>query len=382
MPDFSQVQQFPDLNFLDASANSILSAEISAYEDTYKSLTGKGTTVQPGDDVYILLRAQALRTYSILQSLNYTARQNFLKYATGNSLDNLAANTGCTRSQSTAAVTTIQFSLGKAQTVDIIIPQGTRATPGNELYFATDKEVKLPAGNTAVTVSATCQTMGTAGNGYVPGQINTLVDPVSFISSVANTDTSEGGSDTEDDMSLAERVFNSPESFSVAGPSGAYDYFARKYSPEIIDTKTTSPSAGVVNMRVLLFGGALPNEALLNDLQEYIGDRNRRPLTDNYLVAAPDVVNYDVTFTYYIDPADAGNAQNIQAAVTVAVNNYVLWQKSKIGRDIVPDRLTAAVIQAGAKRVTMTEPVFTQIAETAVAVAGMPKVTYGGIDNV
>ena len=382
MPDFSQIQQFPDLNFVNASADSILSAEVSAYENTYKDLTGKEAIVQPGDDVYILLRAQALRTYSILQSLNFTARQNFLKYAAGNNLDNLAANTGCTRSQSTAAVTTMQFSLGKAQTVDIIIPQGTRATPGNGLYFATDEEVKLPTGNTAVTVSATCQTMGSVGNGYVPGQINILVDPVSFISSVANTNTSEGGSDTEDDLSLAKKTFSSPESFSVAGPSGAYDYFARQFSPEIIDTKTTSPSAGVVNMRVLLSGGALPNEALLNDLQEYIGERNRRPLTDNFSDAAPDVVNYDVTFTYYIDPVDAGNAQNIQVAVTAAVNDYILWQKSKIGRDIVPDRLTAAVIQAGAKRVTMTAPVFSQVAETAVAIAGTPTVTYGGIDNV
>ncbi len=382
MPDFLQIQQFPDLNFVDTSADSILSDEISTYENTYKALTGKNITVQPGDDAYILLHAQALRTFSILQSLNYTARQNFLKYAKGNNLDNLAANTGCTRSQSTAAVTTIRFSLGKAQTVDIIIPQGTRATPGNGLYFATDEEVRLPAGNTAVMASATCQMMGSVGNGYVPGQINTLVDPVSFISSVANTDTSEGGSDTEDDLSLAERTFNSPESFSVAGPAGAYDFFARKFSPAVIDTKVTSPSPGEVNMRILLAGGILPNEAFLNDLQAYLGDDARRPLTDHFSVAAPDAVNYDVKFTYYIDSADAGNVQDIQTAVTAAVSGYILWQKSKIGRDIVPDRLTAAVIQAGAKRVIMTAPVFTQVAETSVAIAGTPAVTYGGIDNV
>ena len=227
MPDFSQVQQFPDLNFVDTSADTILSAEISAYEETYYNQTGTQITVQPGDDVYILLRAQALRTYSILQSINYAARQNFIKYASGNNLDTLAANTGCVRSESTAAVTTIQFSVGKAQTVDITIPRGTRVTPGNGLYFATDEEVILPAGNTAVTASTTCQTVGSVGNGYVPGQINTIVDPVAFISAVANTDTSEGGSDTENDHSLAERAFSSPEGFSVAGPSGAYDYFAR-----------------------------------------------------------------------------------------------------------------------------------------------------------
>lgn len=382
MPDFSQIQQSPDLNFVDTTADAILSAEISAYEKTYLSLTGKQKSVQPGDDVYILLYAQALREYSILQSINYAARQNFLKYASGENLDQLAANTGCTRSQPTAAVTTIQFAMGKFQTVDILIPKGTRVTPGNNLYFATEEEVKLPAGNTAVTVSAVCLTVGTVGNGYVPGQINTLVDPVAFISSVANTNTSEGGSDMEDDFSLAKRVFSSPESFSVAGPSGAYDYFARKFSHAVIDTKVTSPSPGEVNMRVLLADGVLPNEAFLNDLQDYLGDDVRRPLTDHFSVAAPDPVNYDISFTYYIDPADAGNAKNIQAAVSNAVNGYTLWQKSKIGRDVVPDRLTAAVIQAGAKRVTIVSPTFTQVADTAVAVAGAVKATYGGIDSV
>lgn len=135
-------------------------------------------------------------------------------------------------------------------------------------------------------------------------------------------------------------------------------------------------------MRVLLADGVLPNEAFLNDLQDYLGDDVRRPLTDHFSVAAPDPVNYDISFTYYIDPADAGNAKNIQAAVSNAVNGYTLWQKSKIGRDVVPDRLTAAVIQAGAKRVTIVSPTFTQVADTAVAVAGAVKATYGGIDSV
>jgi phage-related baseplate assembly protein len=379
--DFSTVQNYSDINFVDTSVENLLSAAITAYQDTYYGNTGESVVVEPGSDVYILLYAQALREYSILQSINNAARQNFLKYAAGDYLDNLAANTGCTRSAATAAVTTMRFTLGKAQTVTITIPQGTRVTPGNSIYFATDKEVSIAAGDTSVTVTATCTAIGTAGNGYIAGQISTLVDSVAYVSTVTNTEKSQGGTDEETDTELAEKVFLSPEGFSVAGPSGAYEYFAKAYSSSIIDTYVYSPSAGAVNMRVLLTGGELPGTAFLTELAEYIGDDSRRPLTDNFTASAPDTVSYDINLTYYINSADAGNASTIQAAVTSAVSNYVLWQKSKIGRDITPDKLTALIIAAGAKRVVITAPVYTAVADTAVAIASSTQtVTYGGTE--
>lgn len=382
MPDFSQVQNYPDINFVDTSVENLLSAAISAYQDTYEQLTSNSVTVQPGDDVYILLYTQALRDYSVLQSINAAARQNFLKYAAGEYLDNLSANTGNVRSSSKPAVTTIQFNLGKAQSIVITIPQGTRISPGNGLYFATDEELDIPIGNTAGTVTATCLTDGNIGNGYIPGQINVLVDPIAFVFSVTNTQTTEGGSDAESDLSLAEKDFASPEGFSVAGPAGAYDYFARQYSPAVIDTKTTSPSANAVNMKVLLTGGQLPNQTFLNELETYIGADDKRPLDDQFTAEAPDVVNYDINLTYYIDPANAGNAANIATAVTAAVSNFVLWEKSKIGRDIIPDELTTAIRNVGAKRSVITSPAFTQISETSLAVASSKiTVTNGGIDN-
>lgn len=382
MADFSQVKNYPDISFVDTSVDDLLSNAINTYKQTYYSLTGEQTTVEPGDDIYILLYAQALKDYSILQTINYTGKQNFLKYATGDNLDELAANTGCVRSTSEPAVTTLQFSLGNMQSIAITIPQGTRVTPGNGLYFATDETAQIPAGNTAVTVSATCLTNGSVGNGYIPGQINILVDPIAYIKTAANIDTSEGGSDTEEDESLAERVFSSPQGFSVAGPAGAYDFFARQFSSSIVDTYVSSPSAGTVDMRVLLAGGQLPNQALLNDLESYLSDRERRPLTDKFTVEAPDTASYDINLTYYIDAEDAGNAQIIQNAVSAAVSTYVLWQKSKIGRDIIPDRLVAGIIGAGAKRISVTSPIFTQIQPTAVAIAGSITVNYGGVDNV
>ncbi len=381
MPDFSVVQSFPDINFVNTSVDDMLSAAISTYQQTYYKLTGQQITVQPGDDVYILLYSNALQNYSTLQSINNAARMNFLKYSTGDYLKNLGSNTGNLESDPKPAVTSVTFTLGAVQAQPVVIPQGTRVTPGNGLYFSTDQAATILIGNTAVTQSVTCLTSGSSGNGYVPGQINILVDSVPYVASVSNTQTTEGGSDAQSESSFKEQIFSGNQGFSVAGPSSSYDYFARQYSSSVIDTAVISPSANVVDLYALLTDGALPNQTFLNDLMAYIGADNRRPMTDNFSALAPIITNYDVNLTYYIDPTNASQESTIQAAVTAAVNSFTVWTKSKIGRDIIPDQLTTGIIGAGAKRVAITSPVFTAVTATSVAVVRTVTVTYGGLDN-
>ena len=66
-----------------------------------------------------------------------------------------------------------------------------------------------------------------------------------------------------------------------------------------------------------------------------------------------------------------------------AVDDYITWQSSKIGRDINPDMLTAMVKVAGAKRVVITSPVFRAISGIAKAeLSGAPSVIYGGLEDV
>jgi phage-related baseplate assembly protein len=380
MPDFSQIQQLPDISFVDTSVDDMLAAAINAYEQTYFNLTGQQVTVQPGDDVYILLYSNALQNYSILQSIDFAAKQNFLKYSSGDYLKHVGANTGNIESSSQPAVTSLTFTLGVIQAQPVVIPQGSRVTPGNNLYFSTDQAVTIPVGSTDVSVTATCVTPGSIGNGYIPGQINILVDSIPYIQSITNTQTSEGGSDQQDELSFKSQIFSANQGFSVAGPAGAYDYFARLFSSSVIDTAPISPSPGVVNLYILLSGGTIPNQTFLNELAAYLGADNRRPLTDNLTVLAPTVQNYIINFTYYIDQANANQAGTIQAAVQSAVNNYALWTQSKIGRGIIPDQLTTYVIGAGAKRVEITSPVFTSVVSSAIAVVQTVTINFGGIE--
>ena len=106
-----------------------------------------------------------------------------------------------------------------------------------------------------------------------------------------------------------------------------------------------------------------------------------RPLTDNISVLAPEKVDYTISLTYYIASDNKTQATAIQNAVNAAVDNYVLWQKSKLGRDINPSELIVRVMAAGAKRVAVTSPVFKVTTDTQVAICSTKTVTLGGIED-
>jgi phage-related baseplate assembly protein len=375
------LENLPNISFVDKDVSTLLTNMISEYESVYKASTGVAKTLADGDPVRIWIYAQALRIYALYQLIDQAAKYNLLKYSTGDYLDNLAALVGITRAAAEAATVTIRFTLSAARSSAVGIDAGTRVSPDGSIFFATNEYAEIPAGSLCIDVTAQCQETGTVGNGYVAGQITTLVDPIRYVASVTNTTESQGGADEENDDSLRGRIFQKPESFSVAGPIGAYEYFVKDYNSSIIDVSVTSPSAGEVLVCFILTDGELPGGTLIAEVLEYLSDDTRRPLTDSVTVQPPETVSYNVELTYYVKSSNANSASTIQAAVTEAVNNYVIWQKSKIGRDINPSQLISDIIAAGAKRVVITSPTFTTLTDTQVALEGTVSVVYGGLEN-
>ena len=304
-----------------------------------------------------------------------------IKYAGGDYLDALGANAWTTRLPASAAVTTIEATLSATRESAVVIPAGTRVSPQDKIYFATDKDLIIPAGELTGQVTATCTETGESGNGYLPGEIATNVDPVPYVASVTNLTKSEGGAGIEEDASYREAIHIAPESFSNAGPIGAYQFYATHASALISDVAVSSPTPGVVDVRVLLEGGALPGEEMLQIVDDVLNDRSVRPLTDNVTVQAPTVSSYNVNLTYYIDTDDISQETAIRNNVQAAVTEFVTWTKSKIGRDINPSRLIQMVVAAGAKRVTVTSPAFTVLTPTQIGIAGTVTVQYGGTED-
>ena len=152
-------------------------------------------------------------------------------------------------------------------------------------------------------------------------------------------------------------------------------------SAAIEDVKIYEPTEAVVDIRILLSGGALPSQTFCSGCLEYLKENPIIPLTDNDIVAAPDVVNYDVKAVYYIARSDLNNIKVIQESIEAAKDTYLNWQRTKIGRDINPDALTEFVRAAGGKRVVITSPVFTPIPETSIAIENSVEFVYGGIED-
>lgn len=369
------MSNLPEIEFVSTDVTEIEAAVITGYEAV------AGYTLAPGDPRRLFLLSLASLIVQQRVVINYTGKQNLLAYAEDDYLDHLGNRVKTPRLKAQAALTTVRYTLSAAQPQAVTIPAGNRSTPGGQIFFATKVATEVPAGTTQVDILAQCTTPGEVGNGWEPGQINRLVDPLPWIASVSNISKSADGTDNEGNNPYRERIRLAPEGFSVAGPDGAYKYWAMTVSSSISDVAVYSPSEGQVVIRPLLQGGVVPGQEILDAVNAICSARDIRPLTDHVSVLAPETVNYDITLTYYIDSEKSAEAATIQAAVTQVVNNYVAWQKAKLGRDINPSELIARVVNAGAKRLSVVAPVFTTVEAYQVAISGTVTVTYGGLEN-
>lgn len=380
--DIQKLHDLPEVSFIeDIAADTLLEEMITDYQEKYYELTGEYEALGELDKYRILMNATVLKIYQAFQSIEKAGKMNLLKYASGDYLDNLGATRGITRNPAKAATCTVKFSLSQAQNSVISIPAGTQITTGDGVYFITDNYNEIPAGSSEIEVSATCQTEGTVGNGYVIGQLNTIVEPIAYISSVTNITESTGGEDIQSDDSFREKIFLAPSGYSTAGPEDAYIYWAKAYSASIGDIKVITPADDTVQLIILLKEGSIPDIEFLTGLQEYLSDGNIKPMTELITVTAPEVVEYEVTGTYYINRSNKDNAVKIQAAVTAALDEYVSWQKEKIGRDLNPFHLQYLLVKAGVKRIELITPTYLDITDTTVAIANVISMEYGGIED-
>ena len=382
MSTIKTLQDYPDISFIGGYTLEQLYTDMLAwFLEKRKEVTGQTVVLGEADDRLLLLRAAAYYLYHGYQLVDFAGKMNMLKYSMGDYLDNLGANVQLERKTAAGATVLMEYSMNNARLSATGIPAGSRVTAGDGVYFATDEYAEIPAGDTSVTVMATCMTPGASGNGYPIGDIDKMMDIVPYIDTVSNLTISEGGRDDESDDEYRERIFLAADRYTDAGSKGGYEYYVREFDPDIADVQATSPSLRNVVIRVLLAGGQLPGAAYITALTAYLNNTEVRKLTDTLTVLAPTESHYDVTLTYYINESDKSKAVSIQTAVTQAVNDYVLWQRSKIGLDINPDELISRIKAAGAKRVALTDPSYTVVASSNVAVCDTVTVTYGGLED-
>ena len=384
MPDeMNAIKSLPDISFIDnKTIDQVRQEMVADYESFISEATGQTVSLERSSVHRMEVYAAAAQIYQAMQYIDRQGKQSILKYSYSDFLDNLASFKGVTRNPAAAATTTLRFTLSAERDTATGIPQGTRVSAAGSIYFATDMYAEIPAGSTTVDVPATCTVAGTDGNGLAIGELATIVDPIPYVASVSNTTATEGGAEVESDADLAERVFLAPGAYSTAGPEDGYIYQAKAYSPAVGDVEATSDQeAGTVDIVFIMADGSTPGEEMIEGMEGYLQGKTIRPMTDLVRVAAPEEVQYTINLTYYINRSDSAKAVTIQAAVAQAVEDYKTWQRA-IGRDVNPSQLTHMVMEAGAKRVTVTAPAYTAVGKTEVsALQGAAVVTYGGLED-
>lgn len=340
-----------------------------------------GITLYSADPVRLFLKSLAY-TLSVQNAvIDYAARQNLLAYATGLHLDYLGELMGIKRQEAKPAKTMLKFSIQDALAFEVTIPKGTRAaTKSGEVIFQTLENGSIKTGEENTLILAECSLGNEKANGLLAGQVCEIVDPLPYIVSVQNTEEITDGEEQEDDEHLRGRIRLAPETFTVAGSMESYIAQTKNAGSEIEAVTATSPTPGVVDIRFVLKGGELPNTAMIETVEKYLSAEDVRPLTDLVRVSAPDVVEYEIVCTWFLAQENSTQYALIQAAVNKAIENYILWQKEKPGRDINPSELTRLIMQAGAKRIEITSPVFKKIEPTQIAKESTVQVIFGGIE--
>lgn len=381
MHDIDAFYNLPDVSFIDdITIDRLLNQAIADYEGEYARITGEAKILYPADPMRILIQTYVLKLYQLYQYVDRAGKQNLLRYSYSKFLDHIASLRGVTRLPAQSATTVLRFTLSAPLPEIAEIPIGTLVTAGDNVFFSTTDYAEIPPGGQSIDVGAVCTISGTVGNIYSAGRLKVIVQPFPYAAKVENIHDASGGIEEETDEALALRTFLAPGGYSVAGPDGAYIYWVKSYNQSISDVNVSSPEPGIVDIRILLKDGELPNADFLSGLDTFLRENKVRPFTDYVRTAAPDVIEYDTDFAYYIRSADRNNVAGIQKRLNAALDNYIFWQDQKIGRDVNPSVLQRLLMESGIKRVVINEPAYRKISGTDVAKARRINAIFGGIE--
>ena len=325
---------------------------------------------------------QSLATFVSIERnrMEHALRQNRLAYAEDTSLDHMGLEMSTGRIEAKAAKTIMAFVLEEERPHEAYVIDAGELVSVGEVYFATDEVLIIPPGQSIGAVGATCTEFGEVGNNYLVGEISTLVRPKAYVNSVQNTTVSSGGAELESDDAYAERIRLAPESFSTAGPELAYVYWVKTASTEIADVKSESTKEGHVDVYILMQDGRLPTSVEIQEVNGIINDSQVRPLTDLVSVSGPEQVSYEALATYWISKSNETVASIIQKQVENEYQEYIKWQRSKMGRDVDMSELIARLKSKGASRVAINSEMFIEVAKNQVAIE-LPtsELSFGGI---
>lgn len=185
----------------------------------------------------------------------------------------------------------------------------------------------------------------------------------------------------ESDEALRLRAQSAFEGMSVAGPSAAYEYFARSASGKVADARATSPAPAEVVIAILSTDGdGTASPELLAAVTTAVNDEEVRPLGDRVTVRSADIVDYLIDAELFLYPGP--ESEPIINAAMASLRTFLKDNDKKIGRDVARSAISASLHVQGVQRVVLrSPPADLQISDTQAARNVGYAVENGGTDE-
>jgi len=301
------------------------------FEDVIKSIQiATGKTLYAGQPEHVLAGWYAYREAILRIAINGITEQNFLKYATGESLDLLGELVGIERlaEQKSQAIFRVTASVNSD-----VPPLGLLLFDNYQFILTNDAEINLSAGD-YVDLLAESAVGGEFAND-IPSGTEFVFDGNATLS-VINSEATYAGSDEETDDAFRERIKLAPSGFSVAGSRNSYRYHTMSYSSIIIDAAPISRGDDVWGL------GILPGEVWIyiqtsqevgssfnDDVAAFLSDEKLRPIGDTVTVKA--AVQNGITVDYTVKGLSGVDWTDVESAAT----EYFEELKSGLGNEFV-----------------------------------------------
>lgn len=156
----------------------------------------------------------------------------------------------------------------------------------------------------------------------------------------------------ESDAELRYRAQIALESFSTAGPRGAYEYHALTADARVLNVGVSSPAPGQVRVVVLARDG-IPSAEVINNVSAALNAEEIRPLCDTVSVVPAGLASYNITAV--LDVPTGPGSEAVLADAEAAVLAYTEEQR-RVGATVHRSALFAALHRPGVESVNLIEP--------------------------
>ncbi len=158
----------------------------------------------------------------------------------------------------------------------------------------------------------------------------------------------------ESDDSLRERAQMAWEGLSTAGPRNAYIFHARSADGQVADATAESPAPAevVVTVQSVLSDGTA-SQALLDKVNAYLSDDDRRPLADRLTVQGAQILNYQIKARIY--PLSSGPETELVLAAAQSQLLKFVHQRRRLGLEVSESIVHAALHVEGVRKVLLQD---------------------------